>query len=382
MSSNADRVVEEWRQLTSVAPLPMRRVSPAPRPVARAGLLTLTVVLFVGVALLAVHLSQSLPSNNATQPSSLVGPTAAATQLSSTSDHPDGSPSITPSATGSPDQPTPSLPTATPIEHPIGAKDQLLVMEVTPGGVAGSTRPPDILFELSGNGRVVFRELVPGLMESNPTRAWLTEDMVQRLLSFVMGSGLMNEEPLYPFATLGPAGSTIIELTVDGVNKRVEYQLPPGNLMADTDPGTSALRAVAATLMAFDPRRFVTPNRNPTPSPSGSGQPSAAIWNGTTVVVVFAIDGSDIATLAPGDLVDPIPWPNPPTTRQVIEMRTPEGFILYREHSTFLNDQTAYLDEPCGLIMMWWGTGGPGTLNVHRDAASCTLVPATASPSP
>ncbi len=381
MSSNAERVVDEWRQLTSAAPLPIRRVSRAPRPVARASLLTLVVVLFLGVALLAVYLSQSLPSNNATQPSGLVGSTAAATQSASPSGQPRTSPGVAPSDFGPLERPSPSLPSATPIAHPTGAQDQLLVMEVTAGGAAGSTQPPDILFDLSGNGRLVFRELVPGLMEGNPKRAWLTEDMVQRLLSFVLGSGFLDEEPLYPFASLGPAGSTIIELTVDGVDKRVEYQLPPGNLMADTDPATGALRDVAAALMAFHPARFSAPNPFPTPSPSGSGAASAGIWNGTTVSVVFAIDGSDLTTLAPGDQWDPIPWPSPPTQRQVIELRTPEGFVLYREHSTFPMDQTIYIDEPCGLIVMWWGTGGPGTGNSHRDADSCTLAAATASPS-
>ena len=263
MSSNADRLMDEWRQLTSAAPLPMRRFSPAPRPMARASLLTLTAVLFVGVALVAVYLTQALPPNNAAKPSGLVGPTALATQPVSTSDHPSTSPSLEPSVAVSPAQPTPSLPTATPIAHPNGAADQLLLMEVTAGGALGGTRPPDILFNLRGNGRVVFRELIPGLSEGRPMGAWLTEDMLQRLLSFVMGSGFLDENPLYPFTTRGPASSTIIELTVDGLDKRVEYELPPGNLVEGTYPATAPLRAVAAALMAFDPAHFTDSGQSP-----------------------------------------------------------------------------------------------------------------------
>jgi hypothetical protein len=152
-------------------------------------------------------------------------------------------------------------------DHRMGATDVILSMVETPGGFNSGNRQPFPVFQLFGDGHVVYRHIDPGVSTGPELEAQLDEDQVQELLRFALydPGNLAEAEPLYKRASFGPAGSTVFEINIYRFTARVEYQLPPGNLLADKDPAIKRLKLLDRRLIAFDPT--LPPNPKPTPIP-------------------------------------------------------------------------------------------------------------------
>jgi hypothetical protein len=195
------------------------------------------------------------------------------------------SPAVTPSGGADSSQslanPTASSPL---VGHLTDGDAVLLRLSQTGGGATGADHIARI-FSLYGDGRVVFRSFLEG--QCGPQRqAQLSEASVQSLLAFALDDGGLATSPeLYPFNTFGPAGTTVFEIDTSSLQKRVEYQLPLGNLFASDDAAVKGLQLLAAKLVDFqaqlDPSASPVPDEAPcftnvveTPSPAQSDLPS------------------------------------------------------------------------------------------------------------
>jgi hypothetical protein len=167
---------------------------------------------------------------------------------------PSGEVSDDPSATVAPtrsDAGSPSL-TDTPAADP---RAVLLRLEVTRGGAWAGSYPALVpVFTLYGAGTVVYWEPRSGPEMPEPTLRTAQLDGRQRdaLIAFALDdAGLRTSPTLFPFATFGPAGSTVFTVSAEGVERRVVYQLPPGNLALSDDPQVAGLKRLSARLVRF-----------------------------------------------------------------------------------------------------------------------------------
>lgn len=170
------------------------------------------------------------------------------------SDTPVVSPTVTtPPATATP-EPPPASPTVTPIQHPTGADDLVLLIDVT-----GGFMPPQYFITelprlaLYGDGTVVMPgpqiAIYPGPALPSLTSAKLTEDGIQSILRAAKDAGLLDGDAQWQSTMVADAATTYFTVNADGRTTSVSaYALEFDDLPPNT---TDAEREARALLRKF-----------------------------------------------------------------------------------------------------------------------------------
>ncbi len=156
--------------------------------------------------------------------------------------------------------PTVAHPSPSPTAEATGldetGSELLFRLRQTPGGASDALRSALMvpIFSLYADGTAIYwnARLTPGRHEVGLQTAVLSPTQVQSLLEFALEEGgLAQAKSLYRFNTFGPAGSTVFEINAPELTKRVDFQLPIGNLMASREPEHADLKRLVDRLRSF-----------------------------------------------------------------------------------------------------------------------------------